>query len=294
MTLAIQPLTFKPPKLRDVSRKHLDTVYEQHYGGLLREHNQLDAGQTDAQAQTAAEVALFENYLAALTDEDVGAPSTKLAAALDQGTGGAAGWQASLKELAKANASGWVIAARADGEDTLVNQWTASRTAAPTKSRIVFALPIDRSIVAIDFADDTDAYVDAVLGNVNWSVLNARFDGTELPASDVPACSVESLVDAMAAGDSVRLLDVRQPDDLDGEKVKGSEWYDPAKVDDWAASLKDESDVVVYCVYGGWVSAGAAEALRERGIKARLLAGGISSWRALDLDRVPFQAPESS
>jgi len=264
MTIAIKPLTFKPPKLRGVSRKHLDTVYENHYGGVLREHNGLDANQAQALADSAAEVSLFENYLGALTDEDVGAPSASFAQAIITGFGDATGWQTSLKELAKANDSGWVI----------------------------FALPIDRNIVAIDFADDTDAYVDAVLGNVSLDVLNARFDGTELPASEVPACSVESLVGAMAAGGSVRVLDVRQPDDLDGEQVKGSEWYDPAKVDEWAESLKDEQDVVVYCVYGGWVSAGAAEALRERGIAARLLAGGISSWRALDLDRVPFEAPE--
>jgi rhodanese-related sulfurtransferase len=34
-------------------------------------------------------------------------------------------------------------------------------------------------------------------------------------------------------------------------------------------------------MYGFWVSEDTAEALRNKGIKARILEGGISAWRAM-------------
>jgi Fe-Mn family superoxide dismutase len=44
---------------------------------------------------------------------------------------------------------------------------------------------------------------------------------------------------------------------------------------------------VVYCVYGFRVSQDAAAELRNRGISVRVLAGGISAWRAMGAPTVP-------
>jgi Fe-Mn family superoxide dismutase len=60
------------------------------------------------------------------------------------------------------------------------------------------------------------------------------------------------------------------------------------QVDIWAEDLPRDRDVVVYCLYGFWVSEDTAAALRAKGIKASVLDGGISAWRAMGLPTEPL------
>ena len=56
---------------------------------------------------------------------------------------------------------------------------------------------------------------------------------------------------------------------------------DPATVSAWAKALPRAGSVVVYCVHGHEVSQNAAQALRELGIAARYLEGGLEEgWKA--------------
>jgi thiosulfate sulfurtransferase len=73
------------------------------------------------------------------------------------------------------------------------------------------------------------------------------------------------------------------------DMIAGALRRDPEGVASWAAELP----VVVYCVHGHEVSQGVATALRQRGISAQYLEGGIEEgWRAAggDLDRKPAGA----
>jgi rhodanese-related sulfurtransferase len=65
----------------------------------------------------------------------------------------------------------------------------------------------------------------------------------------------------------------------------------PEEVAAWAGAIEPWRDVVVYCVRGHEVSQNAAAALRERGLAAHFLAGGIEGWRAEGLATRPFAAP---
>jgi rhodanese-related sulfurtransferase len=56
--------------------------------------------------------------------------------------------------------------------------------------------------------------------------------------------------------------------------IKGALRRDPAKVEEWKATLPKAASVVVYCVHGHEVSQNAAKALG-----ARFLEGGIEHWR---------------
>jgi hypothetical protein len=72
--------------------------------------------------------------------------------------------------------------------------------------------------------------------------------------------------------------------------VSGALRRDPEKVGNWAKTLPAASSVVVYCVHGHEVSQKAAAALRELGLNASYLEGGIEEgWKALGapLDRKP-------
>jgi Fe-Mn family superoxide dismutase len=88
---------------------------------------------------------------------------------------------------------------------------------------------------------------------------------------------------------NVLVVDVRLPEDFDAgaDMIPGAIHHDARRLDAWADSLPRDRDVVVYCVYGFQVSQDAAIELRHRGVAARVLAGGISAWRAMGAPTVP-------
>jgi rhodanese-related sulfurtransferase len=99
--------------------------------------------------------------------------------------------------------------------------------------------------------------------------MNASISPTELRAR-------------LAAGDAPVIVDVRKPPAFLGasDMISGALRRDPAAVARWAKSLPPASWAVVYCVHGHEVSQGAARALREAGIQAQFLEGGIEEgWR---------------
>jgi rhodanese-related sulfurtransferase len=65
------------------------------------------------------------------------------------------------------------------------------------------------------------------------------------------------------------------------ETIAGALRRDPAAIGQWARSLPSASAAVVYCVHGHEVSQNAAQALRDAGIQAQFLEGGIEEgWKA--------------
>ncbi len=88
---------------------------------------------------------------------------------------------------------------------------------------------------------------------------------------------------ALLAGPApVTLLDVRrrQAFEADPRVVPGAVWRDPRAVDAWAAGLPAGASVVVYCVHGHEVSNGVVDRLRDLGLDAALIEGGIEDWKA--------------
>jgi len=107
---------------------------------------------------------------------------------------------------------------------------------------------------------------------------------------DTPSLSPEELHDRLARGERVHLLDVRNRDEFEawritGETVEATQIpyseFAAAKargeVDELAADLDLEPPVVAVCPRGE-VSATVADLLREEGIDARNLAGGMHGW----------------
>jgi rhodanese-related sulfurtransferase len=80
------------------------------------------------------------------------------------------------------------------------------------------------------------------------------------------------------------LVDVRRADAFGGDDamIVGAVRR-PPDATDWYGGLPQGREVVVYCVHGGEVSQGAAKALRNAGIKAAYLEGGIAGWKERQL-----------
>jgi rhodanese-related sulfurtransferase len=80
----------------------------------------------------------------------------------------------------------------------------------------------------------------------------------------------------------IALLDVRRRPAFEAAPglIPGAVWRDPEQGDRRAASMNPDRPVVVYCVHGHEVSQGVVDRLRDLGLEALLLEGGIEAWKA--------------
>jgi rhodanese-related sulfurtransferase len=95
----------------------------------------------------------------------------------------------------------------------------------------------------------------------------------------VSPAELKELLDESA---DIKVLDVRRREDrIDVEHpVPGAEWKDPEQIAEWSQSLGQDGEVIVYCVKGLSVCQGARDFLRERGLRSRIVEGGIRAWES--------------
>ncbi len=77
------------------------------------------------------------------------------------------------------------------------------------------------------------------------------------------------------------LVDVRknQAFAASASTLLGALRRDPLEVAQWAGTLPPAASVVVYCIHGHEVGVNTMQALRDQGIEATFLEGGIEAWR---------------
>ena len=95
-------------------------------------------------------------------------------------------------------------------------------------------------------------------------------------------CTAAALALQLATNAAPLLIDVRKNEAFAaaGDTLPGALRRDPLQVDTWATTLPAAATVLVYCVHGHEVSQNTVKALRQRGIHATFLQGGIEAWRA--------------
>ncbi|WP_336626729.1 MULTISPECIES: ThiF family adenylyltransferase [unclassified Microbacterium] len=93
------------------------------------------------------------------------------------------------------------------------------------------------------------------------------------------AVSAAELLRRLRAGEPVRLMDVRGPDEARRERIPGGELL-PLPDLEAGASPQPGAAILVYCAQGPR-SQRAARVLEERGFEAAYLAGGIRAYAAL-------------
>jgi rhodanese-related sulfurtransferase len=95
--------------------------------------------------------------------------------------------------------------------------------------------------------------------------------------------TASELKSSLAGAEAPLVIDVRRSPAFRAapDMAAGALRRDPGAVAAWAKALPRAASVVVYCVHGHEVSQNAAQALREAGISARFLAGGLEEgWKA--------------
>jgi rhodanese-related sulfurtransferase len=97
--------------------------------------------------------------------------------------------------------------------------------------------------------------------------------------------SPDDLYERLGTGKAPLLIDVRrvQAFDADDRLIIGSMRRLPEDVSSWQKALPNGRSVVAYCGHGHEVSQGVASALRNSGVEAAYLEGGIAGWKERNL-----------
>lgn len=137
------------------------------------------------------------------------------------------------------------------------------------------ALDLYEHAYHMDFGADAKAYVAAFMENIDWDGVALRYAAAVEGSTAALAIGAEEIQNANS-----RRIDVRRKGAYDAapEVIEGAVWRDPEKVDEWAGEWAG-AEVVVYCVYGHEVGQSTAARLRDAGVSARFLSGGIEDWK---------------
>ncbi len=311
MRFHARPISFKPPRLNGLSWRLIASHYENNYGGAVRRLNAItdELAASDPAALpgfrlnglkrdeliASNSMLLHEVYFDSLGEGGGGDPSGALAEAIARDFGSLQRWRAEFVAMGKAlgGGSGWVLLTRSPRDGRLSNVWAADHTHSLAGGMPVLALDMYEHSYHIDFGSNAAAYVDAFMANIAWPRIAARFAGESLAArpNTIDAPAAKAMLDAAP---SLMVIDARRGDDAAAVPVRlrDARRAPPDKVDEVAAGLPRGRKALVYCAWGFEVSGDCAARLRERGIDAVILAGGIGTWRANGLPTEPLNEGE--
>jgi Fe-Mn family superoxide dismutase len=307
------PIPCRPWTLNGLSKDLIVSHYENNYGGAVRTLNAvwrelsgLEGGAPPYRIRALkrdeliamGSVALHELYFGNLGGD--GRITEPARAMLEEHFESVAAWRREFVAAAQslAGGSGWVLLTYSRRQKALWNQVGADHSQAAVDATPVLALDMYEHAYHQDFGANASAYIDAFMRNIDWTAVAERMAAVRadrpLPPEDpsdksLPSMSVEELASRLAQGDRVQLLDARPRHYISraSDIMEGAVWRDPERVEEWIGELSPDEPVAVYCAYGFHVGCGVTKALRERGLDARYVRGGLSAWYAAGGARAP-------
>lgn len=308
MPFLARPISFKPPRLNGLSPKLVASHYENNYGGAVRRLNAIRSELSTLDPASAPgfrlnglkreeliatnSMLLHEAYFESLGEGGGGDPTGELAEAIGRDFGTLAKWRAEFVAMGKAlgGGSGWVLLTRSPRDGTLSNVWCADHTHSLAGGAPVLALDMYEHSYHIDFGANSGGYVDAFMANIAWERVAARFAGKgfEKKPHTVTTSDARAMLDA---DPNLVVIDARLADDATTVpmKLRGARRAPPERVDEVVASLPKGAKALVYCAWGFEIGGDCAAKLREQGLDAVTIAGGIGAWRADGMPTEPHQ-----
>src|SRR5580704_1339894 len=195
MPFHARPISFKPPRLKELSARLIASHYENNCGGAVRRLNAIRGDLANIDPASAPgfrlnglkreeliatnSMLLHEAYFEVLGEAGGGDPTGALAEAIAQDFGSLAKWRAEFVAMGKAlgGGSGWVVLSRSPRDATLSNVWAADHTHSLAGGTPVLALDMYEHAYHLDFGANVGAYVDAFMANIAWERVAARFAG---------------------------------------------------------------------------------------------------------------------
>ena len=292
MALQVQSLPFDPQALPGLSERLLRSHHQNNYGGAVKRLNAIREqlavtpytaapgfqlnGLKREELSAANSMLLHELYFASLGGAGK-APAPAFDLALAATFGSMQRWREEFVAMGKALAggSGWVLLTFNPREGRLANVWAADHTQSLAGGTPILALDMYEHAYHMDHGAAAGAYVDAFIANIDWASVYERYQHAVYAASEPFGAAQDEVAGRV-------VLDVRRAAVYEqaATMLPGARWCDPAQVGRWAAELKPDREVIVYCVYGHEVGRATALRLRAAGLDARYLRGGIDGWQA--------------
>lgn len=159
-------------------------LYRQH----VAEVNRLLAAQREAPGERALPssrfafeyngMVLHELFFEGLTGVlgAIPAQNSTFHAAVKSGFGDLEDWKADLRALAQGRGAGWVLCARERAANRLFNCWVEGHTIGlPVGTDPIVVIDLWEHAWVNDYTlDQRDAYVDTVLAQINWKIVERR------------------------------------------------------------------------------------------------------------------------
>jgi Fe-Mn family superoxide dismutase len=313
MTFHARPISFKPSRLKGLSPRLIASHYENNYGGAVRRLNAIrgDLATLDPASApgfrlnglkreeliAANSMLLHEIYFDCLGEGGGGDPTGALAEAIARDFGSLAKWRAEFVAMGKAlgGGSGWVLLTRSPRDGSLSNVGAADHTHGLAGGTPLLALDMYEHSYHLDFGANVGAYVDAFMANIAWARVAARFEGAAAEKKPHMVTTPEAR-QMLEADPDLIVIDARLADDAASVPVRlrGARRAPPDKVDEVVASLPKGAKALVYCAWGFEIGGNCAAKLRERGLDAVAVAGGIGAWRADGMPTEPIKEGETT
>ncbi len=315
MTRHARPLSFKPSRLRNLSLRLVASHYENNYGGAVRRLNAIRAqlGALDVTAApgfalnglkreeliAANSADLHELYFDGLGGD--GTIPADMDAALARDFGSTDAWRREFVAMGKAlgGGSGWVLLGLSLSDGRLRNVWAADHTHSAAFGVPILALDMYEHAYHLDFGANAGAYVEAFMANIAWDRVARRYAAAtaavasmagSLPGEidGVPIVDIDT-ARVLVADPDVAVIDARMDDDyaLQHTILPGARHFAPEKLDALATAVPKGGKALVYCAYGFEIGRNAAQRLRQQGVDAVVVRGGIAAWRADGLPTEP-------
>ena len=187
-----KPLRFDPAKLPGLSEKLITSHWQNNYQGSVKGLNAVEqklavamadkdfpaliySGLKREELHRTGSVVLHENYFDALGGN--GKPAGDVARALAAAFGSLDAWQAEFKRTAMSlsGGSGWAILAWNGHTKSLHNYWAWDHMHGAVTGVPLIALDMYEHSYHMDYGTQAAKYVDAVLANLDWEIVDARY-----------------------------------------------------------------------------------------------------------------------
>ncbi len=314
VTYFARPIAFKPARLKGLSPRLIASHYENNYGGAVRRLNAIRGelrgldpatapgfrlnGLKREQLVATNSMLLHEVYFDSLGEGGGGDPDGALGEAITRDFGSIATWRAEFAAMGRAlgGGSGWVVLARSPRDGTLMNAWGADHTHALAGGTPLLALDMYEHSYHLDFGANVGAYVDAFMANILWTRAAARFAGAPGESPSANMVDTRTAQAMLAADPDMLVIDARLPVDatMIPFRLRSARRAPPEQVAEVVASLPKGRKALVYCAWGFEIGGNCAEALRNAGVNAVSVAGGIGAWRADGFPTEPHTEGEAS
>lgn len=291
----VKDIPFKAHKITGFSPESLEQHFVLVYGAAIRRLNEIEL-QITADAQPPSDMLLHEQLTVAdriilheisfdsLCEESgLEISNSALEQSIDQSFGSHEQWLAEFRTMAAIAGTTWMILAWSERLKRLVNIRCSGELQKLSAAQPVLVIDMSEPAYSRDFGSQREGYVAAFIQSINWPRVDQRFQQASSglqPEERVETdsqISVANLKLKIDAGEDLIVLDVRHDDDRERytSRIMETDFRDSFDVASWANELPKDKPVIVYCMYGFWVSTKVAEELREHGFDARSLSGGV-------------------